>query len=56
MKLLSQDDRRSAIKPILLKLSELHLSPTSYESIKALYVSLQSYIQKGERIELYSFS
>jgi hypothetical protein len=52
MNVLSQNERRSAIKPIILKLNELHLSPSSYESIKTLYLYLQVYIQKGERTEI----
>jgi len=52
VQLLSKDERQAAVKPILMKLTELHLSPTSYESIKTLYFYLQSYIQNGERIEL----
>jgi hypothetical protein len=44
--------RQLAVKPILKKLTELHLSPVSYLSIKLLYQQLQVYIQTGERIEL----
>ena len=44
--------RQLAVKPILKKLTELHLSPVSYTSIKLLYQQLQVYIQSGERIEL----
>ena len=45
-------ERQEAIKPVLKKLTELRLSPTTYESIKILYKQLQIYIQTGERIEL----
>jgi len=48
----SKLERQLAVKPIIQKLTELHLSPTSYESIKILYQQLQVYIQTGERIEL----
>ena len=44
--------RQLAIKPIIRKLMELRLSPTTYESIKNLYQFMQSYIQTGERNEL----
>jgi hypothetical protein len=45
----SKRERQSEIKPIILKLNELHLSPISYPSIKELYTCLQDYIQNGER-------
>lgn len=48
----SQTDRQNEVKPILLKLKELHLNPSAYTSIKTLYQQLQIYIQQGERIEL----
>jgi hypothetical protein len=48
----SQAERQNEVKPILLKLKELHLNPTAYASIKTLYQQLQVYIQQGERIEL----
>lgn len=48
----SQTDRQNEVKPILLKLKELRLSPSSYASIKTLYQHLQIYIQQGERIEI----
>jgi hypothetical protein len=50
--ILSKAERQAEVKPILLKLSELRLSPSSYESIKILYGLLQIYIQEGERKEL----
>ena len=48
----SQTERQDEVKPILLKLKELHLHPVAYASIKTLYQQLQVYIQQGERIEL----
>ena len=45
----SKQERQSEVKPIILKLNELHLSPISYPSIKELYTCLQDYIQNGER-------
>ena len=48
----NKEERQASIKPVLKKLSELHLSPISYESIKVLYKQIQIYIQTGERIEL----
>ena len=48
----SQTERQDEVKPILLKLKELHLNPAAYASIKTLYQQLQVYIQQGERIEL----
>jgi hypothetical protein len=50
--MLTQLERQTAVKPILLKLKELHLNPGAYASIKVLYQQLQIYIQQGERIEL----
>lgn len=48
----TQIERQNEVKPILLKLKELHLTPTAYTSIKTLYQQLQIYIQQGKRIEL----
>lgn len=50
--MLSKVERQAAVKPILLKLQELRLNPTTYESIKLLYQQIQVYIQTGERKEL----
>jgi len=50
--MLSKVERQEAVKPVLLKLQELRLNPTSYESIKLLYQQIQIYIQTGERKEL----
>jgi len=52
MEMRNKEERQTAIKPVLKKLSELHLDPISYESIKILYKQIQTYIQIGERIEL----
>ena len=48
----NREERQAAIKPVLKKLTELHLDPISYESIKLLYINLKNYIHNGERIEL----
>jgi hypothetical protein len=45
-------ERQLAIKPVLAKLTELHLNPIAYESIKLLYLHIKDYIQLGERKEL----
>jgi hypothetical protein len=50
--MLSKSERQEAVKPVLLKLQELRLNPTTYESIKLLYQQIQLYIQTGERKEL----
>lgn len=50
--MLSKVERQAAVKPVLLKLQELRLNPTTYESIKLLYQQIQVYIQTGERKEL----
>ena len=50
--MLSKVERQEAVKPVLLKLQELRLNPTTYESIKLLYQQIQVYIQTGERKEL----
>ena len=50
--MLSKVERQEAVKPVLLKLQELRLNPTTYESIKLLYQQIQVYIQTGERTEL----
>jgi hypothetical protein len=48
----NKEERQAEIKPILLKLSELHLKPTTSDAIKTLYIKIQAYIQEGERSEL----
>ena len=48
----SKEERQAEIKPIIIKLNELHLSPTKSEAIKTLYQKIQTYIQDGERSEL----
>jgi hypothetical protein len=48
----TQLERQNEVKPILLKLKALRLTPAAYTSIKTLYQQLQIYIQEGERIEL----
>ena len=50
--MLSKVERQAAVKPVLMKLQELRLNPTTYESIKLLYQQIQLYIQTGERKEL----
>lgn len=47
----SKEERQAEIKPILLKLRELHLN-ISYEPIKDLFKQMQTYIQTGTKIEL----
>lgn len=48
----NKEERQLEVKPIISKLAELHLSPTSSEAIKTLYQKLQTYINEGEKIEL----
>ena len=48
----SKTERQAEVKPIIIKLGELHLSPTTSEAIKILYQKIQTYIQEGERSEL----
>ena len=48
----SKVERQAEVKPIILKLSELHLSPATGDAIKTLYQKIQTYIQEGERSEL----
>jgi hypothetical protein len=47
----SKEERQAEIKPILLKLRELHLN-ISYEPVKDLFKQMQTYIQTGTKIEL----
>ena len=48
----TQLERQNEVKPILLKLKALRLTPAAYTSIKTLYQQFQVYIQQGERIEV----
>jgi hypothetical protein len=47
----TKEERQSEIKPIIIKLRELHLH-IAYEPIKELFTQMQKYIQEGIRIEL----
>ena len=48
----SKEQRQAEVRPIIVKLNELHLSPTQHEEIKLLFKEIQRYIQDGVRIEL----
>ena len=48
----SKEERQAEVKPIIIKLGELHLSPATGDAIKTLYQKIQTYIQEGERSEL----
>lgn len=46
------EQRKAEVKPIILKLKELHISAVQHDAIKLLFKELQRYIQDGVRIEL----
>lgn len=48
----SKEQRQAEVRPIIVKLNELHLSPTQHDEIKQLFKEIQRYIQDGVRIEL----
>ena len=48
----TKEQRKAEIRPIIQKLTELHISLTQHDEIKLLFKEMQSYIQNGERIEL----
>jgi hypothetical protein len=48
----TKEQRQAEVRPIIVKLNELHLSPTQHEEIKLLFKEIQRYIQDGVRIEL----
>jgi hypothetical protein len=48
----TKEQRQAEVRPIIVKLNELHLSPTQHDEIKLLFKEIQRYIQDGVRIEL----
>lgn len=50
--MLTKQERQLEIKPIIVKINELRLSPGKYETIKELYKLMKNYIEDGERIEV----
>lgn len=48
----TKEQRQTEIRPIIQKLTELHISPSKHDEIKLLFREMQRYIQDGERVEL----
>jgi hypothetical protein len=48
----SIEQRKAEVRPIILKLNELHISANHHDAIKQLFKELQIYIKEGVRIEL----
>lgn len=48
----TKEQRQAEVRPIIEKLTELHISPTHHDEIKQLFKEIQRYIQDGVRIEL----
>ena len=48
----NKQQRQTEIRPIIQKLTELHISTTQHDEIKELFKEMQRYIQDGVRIEL----
>jgi len=48
----SLTQRQAEVRPIIQKLTELHVSMSQHDEIKLLFKELQRYIQEGVRIEL----
>ena len=48
----TKEQRHAEVRPIIQKLTELHISPTQHDEIKQLFREIQRYIQEGVRIEL----
>jgi hypothetical protein len=48
----SIEQRKAEVKPIILKLNQLHISVNQHDAIKQLFKELQRYINDGIRIEL----
>ena len=46
------EQRQAEVRPIIQKLTELHVSMSQHDAIKLLFKELQRYIQEGIRIEL----
>ena len=47
----NKDQRQKEIRPIIMKLRELHLNP-SQDEIKELYERMKTYINIGESVEI----
>ena len=48
----TKEQRQAEVRPIIVKLNELRLSPTQHDEIKLLFKEIQRYIQEDVRIEL----
>ena len=48
----TKEQRQIEVKPIIVKLNQLHLSPISYPEIKTLFENMKTYINDGSRIEI----
>jgi len=48
----TKEQRQLEVKPIIVKLNQLHLSPISYPEIKNLFENMKTYINDGSRIEI----
>lgn len=46
------EQRQAEVRPIIQKLTELHVSISQHDELKILFKELQRYIQEGVRIEL----
>jgi hypothetical protein len=48
----TKEQRQSEVRPIILKLKELKLSPITNNEIKQLFENMKTYINDGSRIEI----
>lgn len=48
----TKEQRQIEVRPIVNKLNQLHLSPTSNDEIKQLFEKMKSYINDGARTEI----
>ena len=45
----TKEQRQSEVRPIITKLNQLHLSPTSNNEIRTLFENMRTYINDGSR-------
>lgn len=48
----TKEQRQAEVRPIIQKLTELHIPMNQYDEIKLLFKEMQRYIQDGVRVEL----
>ena len=48
----TKEQRQAEVRPIIVKLKELHLSPISHPEIRQLFENMKTYINNGSRVNI----